>query len=95
MWGGLSRKWAGGPDLLHALSEDGAVVATMMLAAVEVAASAAGGMGWEDIGFLAAGVLNSAMSSFLIVSFFSFSGSGIWVSSLWLDVNLGFGLGVN
>ena len=38
----------GSPHLLHALSEDGVAAATMVLTMVEVAVSAAGGMGWED-----------------------------------------------
>ena len=78
---------------MHALSENGVAVAIVVLAMVEVAVSAAGGMGWEEIGFLAVGVLNFDMSSFLIVCFLSFSGSGIGASSLCLNVYDGLGLG--
>ena len=58
----------------------------MVLAVGEVAISAIGGMGWEDIGFVAAGVLNYDMSSLHIVCLVSFTVAGIGVSSLWFDV---------
>ena len=79
---------------MHALFEDGAVAATVVLAMVEVAIFATGGMGWEDAVFVATGVLNFNMSSLLIVCFFFFTGTGIGASSLWLDVCVGFGLGL-
>ena len=92
MWGRLSENGKGSPHLLHAVFEDGAVVAIIVLAVVEVAIFVMGGMDCEDIGFIAAGVLNFDMSNLLIVCFFSFTGAGIGVSSLWFDVYGGFGL---
>ena len=78
-WGVQGAQAQNGQDghhLLHVLSKYSVVVAVMILAMVEVVFSAAGGIGWEDVGFLAAGFLNFGMSSFLIVCFLSFSGPG-------------------
>ena len=78
---------------MHILSKDGAVVATVVLTVVEVVVSAAGGIGWEDVGFLATGFLNFDMSNFLIFCFFSFFVVGIGASSLWLSTYVELGLG--
>ena len=52
-------------------------MATVVLAMEEVVVSAAGGIGWQEVGFLALGFLNFYMSNFLIFCFFSFcSGAG-------------------
>ena len=54
---------------LHAFSGDSMAEAAIVSVLMEVAASAAGGTGWEGVDFLAAGVLNFDMSNLLTVSF--------------------------
>ena len=71
---------------MHVLSEDGTVAATVVLAMMEVVFSATGGMGWEDVGLLAAECLNFDMSIFPTFCFFSFSGAGIGASFSWIGI---------
>ena len=59
----------GGPPILHAIFEDGVTVVGSILAVLEVTASSAGGVGLEDAGHLAEGVINFDVSNFLFVSF--------------------------
>ena len=78
---------------MHILSKEGAVAATMIFAMVGVVISAAGGMGWEDVGFLAPVVFNFDMFSYFLFVFLLWDWywgvlfAAWYVCGPWLGVN--------